>query len=370
MRTPRRRERRRAAVERGAARRVRARISRPRPRTRASAYVRDVGSARRARRRARPRDADARASSRDTSRRCTAAGCRAAALRGCCPRGVRSTASCSSAIARSRDDPCAGLKAPKSARRLPSALTPDEAAQAGRRSSATIRWRVRDRALFELAYSSGLRLAELAGLDCDRARPRRAARCASWARAARSASSRSARRRATALQAWLAGAHDAGRDRRAGDLRRPQRHAALGARHRAPARNAGDPAGARPARASAHAAAFVRVARAAVVGRPARGPGDARSRVDREHAGVHAPRLPVRSPRSTTPRIRAHARSDDRSSAGRRRPADAAAVADAARPRKLSSTFAGGRSFVPPFLRLLQSFSTVSYRKCVLRTRH
>jgi integrase/recombinase XerC len=65
------------------------------------------------------------------------------------------------------DDPCAGLRAPKAARRLPSALTPDEAARL-----VTIEGdeplAVRDRALFELAYSSGLRLSELASLDVDR----------------------------------------------------------------------------------------------------------------------------------------------------------------------------------------------------------
>ena len=64
-------------------------------------------------------------------------------------------------------DPCAGLKAPKSARRLPSALTPDEASQlVAIDGDAPLS--KRDRALFELAYSSGLRLAELAQLDLDR----------------------------------------------------------------------------------------------------------------------------------------------------------------------------------------------------------
>lgn len=65
------------------------------------------------------------------------------------------------------EDPCAGLKAPKSVRKLPSALSPDEAAKlvAIREDDPLAR---RDRALFELAYSSGLRLFELAGLDCER----------------------------------------------------------------------------------------------------------------------------------------------------------------------------------------------------------
>ena len=62
------------------------------------------------------------------------------------------------------EDPCTGLKAPKSARKLPDALSPDEAVRL-----VTIKGEdplaVRDRALLELAYSSGLRLSELAGLD-------------------------------------------------------------------------------------------------------------------------------------------------------------------------------------------------------------
>ena len=66
-----------------------------------------------------------------------------------------------------KENPCAGLKAPKAVKRLPSALSPDEAAQlveiAGDEPLT-----LRDRALFELAYSSGLRLSELAGLDVDR----------------------------------------------------------------------------------------------------------------------------------------------------------------------------------------------------------
>ncbi|MEP7329863.1 MAG: tyrosine recombinase XerC [Betaproteobacteria bacterium] len=66
-----------------------------------------------------------------------------------------------------KDDPSGGLKAPKAAKRLPSALTPDEAVQLvsmkGGEPAALC-----DRALFELAYSSGLRLSELAAVDIDR----------------------------------------------------------------------------------------------------------------------------------------------------------------------------------------------------------
>lgn len=66
-------------------------------------------------------------------------------------------------------DPAAGIRPPKSPRRLPSALSPDEAVRLVTVGDAGP-LAVRDRALLELAYSSGLRLSELATLDvaaCD-----------------------------------------------------------------------------------------------------------------------------------------------------------------------------------------------------------
>ena len=66
-----------------------------------------------------------------------------------------------------KENPCSGLTAPKTVKRLPSALSPDEAVRLVEIHGDDV-LAVRDRALFELAYSSGLRLAELAGLDIDR----------------------------------------------------------------------------------------------------------------------------------------------------------------------------------------------------------
>jgi integrase/recombinase XerC len=66
-------------------------------------------------------------------------------------------------------DPCAGVRAPKVARALPKALTPDEAGQLLDRSAEGA-LECRDKAMFELCYSSGLRLAELVGLDAAEAR--------------------------------------------------------------------------------------------------------------------------------------------------------------------------------------------------------
>ncbi len=64
------------------------------------------------------------------------------------------------------DNPCAGLRAPKSPKLLPQALSPDEAARLVDLPADTPE-AIRDKAMFELFYSSGLRLAELVGLDPD-----------------------------------------------------------------------------------------------------------------------------------------------------------------------------------------------------------
>jgi integrase/recombinase XerC len=61
-------------------------------------------------------------------------------------------------------NPCKGIRPPRAARTLPEALSPEDASRLvaiDDESDAGIR----DRALFELAYSCGLRVSELTGLD-------------------------------------------------------------------------------------------------------------------------------------------------------------------------------------------------------------
>jgi integrase/recombinase XerC len=61
-------------------------------------------------------------------------------------------------------NPCKGVRAPRAAKRLPQTLSPDEAVALVSMDDPSPLGR-RDRALFELAYSSGLRVSELTGLD-------------------------------------------------------------------------------------------------------------------------------------------------------------------------------------------------------------
>jgi len=61
-------------------------------------------------------------------------------------------------------NPALDVKAPRAGRRLPASLDPDRVTQL-LNITATDPLALRDRALMELAYSSGLRLAEMIGLD-------------------------------------------------------------------------------------------------------------------------------------------------------------------------------------------------------------
>ncbi len=61
-------------------------------------------------------------------------------------------------------NPVEGVRAPKSPKALPKVLSPDEANRLLEASSDDV-LEIRDQAIFELFYSSGLRLAELAALD-------------------------------------------------------------------------------------------------------------------------------------------------------------------------------------------------------------
>jgi integrase/recombinase XerC len=63
-----------------------------------------------------------------------------------------------------KQNPCIGVRAPKSDKKLPQTLTPDEAVKlVAITDESTLA--IRDRAMFEMLYSSGLRLSELTDLD-------------------------------------------------------------------------------------------------------------------------------------------------------------------------------------------------------------
>jgi integrase/recombinase XerC len=72
-------------------------------------------------------------------------------------------------LARRREitaNPCAGVRPPKASKTLPATLSPDEAVRLVAIDDDSDMG-LRDHAIFELAYSSGLRVSELVGLDLD-----------------------------------------------------------------------------------------------------------------------------------------------------------------------------------------------------------
>jgi integrase/recombinase XerC len=101
-------------------------------------------------------------------------------------------------------NPCLGLRAPKSPKGLPKALSPEAAGQlldAPAESPAELR----DKAMFELAYSSGLRLAELVSLDLAHADSiRREAEVTVTGKGSKTRSVPVGAKARTAIEAWLA----------------------------------------------------------------------------------------------------------------------------------------------------------------------
>lgn len=101
-------------------------------------------------------------------------------------------------------NPCLTVRPPKSKKALPSVLSPDEA-NALLEGEADGLLELRDKAMFELCYSSGLRLAELAGLDCNAAQDMAAGEVTVTGKRAKTRTVPVGGKARQALHAWLEG---------------------------------------------------------------------------------------------------------------------------------------------------------------------
>jgi hypothetical protein len=221
-------------------------------------------------------------------------------------------------------NPVDGIRAPRRAKRLPKALPVDDAMRlldANRRGHPEPA-ELCDRAMFELLYSSGLRVSELAGLDVGFVPARDGAPASlGWleleAQEVVVTGKGNKMRRVPvgapapdAIAAWGGGGgggggRGGGRARRRAPRpppppRRQQCFIPVGARRpRQPARGAAPPQDARPEgrlagpRPSPRAAPLVCLAPAAVLGRPARGPGTAGPRQHHLDPDLYLARLPA-----------------------------------------------------------------------------
>ncbi len=184
-------------------------------------------------------------------------------------------------------NPAVDIRAPKAAKRLPKTLDVDQVASLLARKP-TDALSCRDLAMLELLYSSGLRLAELAGLDVtDLDLADRTVRVLGKGSKTRVLPVGGKAVDGAAHLARRAPGAREGRDRR--PLRRQERP---------PARRARDPEAHRPlgggerpqrARAPAPPAPFLRDAPARVEPRPARRAGTPGTRGHQYDAGLHAP---------------------------------------------------------------------------------
>ena len=188
-------------------------------------------------------------------------------------------------------NPARAVSAPKASRRLPNTLDTDRAGALVELDGED-RLSLRDRAMLELTYSSGLRLSELCALavadaDLEGGLVRvlgkgRKVRVVPIGRHAREAGAGVA-----------CGARGSCRSRRERSVREPARAQNLGAYRTGAVRQARPRTRDRGPRPSAHAAPFVRDSPAGVERRPARGAGAARPCRHRDHPGLHPPGFPA-----------------------------------------------------------------------------
>ncbi len=183
-------------------------------------------------------------------------------------------------------NPCTGVRAPKSPKPLPKALSPDEATRLVS-IPGDDKLAVRDRAILELFYSSGLRLSELTSLKSGDVSFDGCYRARDWERQ-QDQSGAGRQPRIAGVESMDGCEGDAGETGCDRVVRQPARR-----RHN----TAGDPAaledverqaGPFQPRASAHAAPLVRLACTAIQRRPARSAGNAGSLQHLHDAGVYA----------------------------------------------------------------------------------
>ncbi len=100
-------------------------------------------------------------------------------------------------------NPCLAVRAPKAKKALPSVLSPDQANALLEREADGL-LELRDKAMYELCYSSGLRLAELASLDVGTAQDLTAGEVTVTGKRAKTRTVPVGAKAREALAAWLA----------------------------------------------------------------------------------------------------------------------------------------------------------------------
>ena len=184
-------------------------------------------------------------------------------------------------------NPAVGVQAPKARKRLPETMDVDLMARLLEFRTDT-QLGVRDKAIMELFYSSGLRLAELVGLNLgDVDRGDRTVRV--LGKGSKTRIVPVGKHALDASRALAQRALDPCGGRRTGAVRQQSRRAAGPTRDSEARRGLGAAPGPRPPRSSAPVPSLVRDTLAGIQPGPARCAGIARAREHRDDAGLHAP---------------------------------------------------------------------------------